>query len=194
MSEIKNKAEKKSKATQKASDQSEKKEYKSETYTSTSSSKSSSQDVSNTPTYNNRVTRNENDKILGGVASGIARYINVDPLIIRLAFVALIFGEGLGIIVYLVLWILIPSEKSTQVESKKIISENAKDIENQAEQITNNVQKGANKNTAKIIIGSILILIGLFIQLNILGFSINFSWAWPIIIIAIGLIIIFKRN
>lgn len=90
MSEIKNKAEKKSKATQKASDQSEKKEYKSETYTSTSSSKSSSQDVSNTPTYNNRVTRNENDKILGGVASGIARYINVDPLIIRLAFVALI--------------------------------------------------------------------------------------------------------
>ena len=159
-----------------------------------SSSKSSSQDVSNTPTYNNRVTRNENDKILGGVASGIARYINVDPLIIRLAFVALIFGEGLGIIVYLVLWILIPSEKSTQVESKKIISENAKDIENQAEQITNNVQKGANKNTAKIIIGSILILIGLFIQLNILGFSINFSWAWPIIIIAIGLIIIFKRN
>jgi len=202
MTEKNIKSEKKAKITKKASTLTNSLENKNFSESKTTSNatgegantKTNTQSVNNEPTYTNRVTRNESDKILGGVASGIARYINVDPLIIRLAFVALVLGEGLGIVIYLVLWILIPSEKSTQQDTKKVISENAKDIEHQAEQITNNMQKNTNKNTAKIILGSVLILIGLLIQLNILGLSIDFSWAWPIIIIAIGLIIIFKRN
>lgn len=57
-----------------------------------------------------RLTRSSSDRMVAGVAAGIANYFGLDPLIIRLLFVALaIFGGG-GIILYLVCWILIPPD------------------------------------------------------------------------------------
>lgn len=59
----------------------------------------------------NRLFRNTQDKMLGGVCSGIADYVDIDPTIVRLCFVALSFLGGAAVIAYLVGWILIP-EKS----------------------------------------------------------------------------------
>jgi len=50
---------------------------------------------------------------LGGVASGLGEYFDIDPLWIRLAFIALAFLKGLGIIVYIILWIVVPRARST---------------------------------------------------------------------------------
>jgi phage shock protein PspC (stress-responsive transcriptional regulator) len=58
-----------------------------------------------------RLYRNENDKFIGGVCSGIAAYLNVDPAIIRILFAIVSFGGfGLGFFVYLLLWIVLPSK------------------------------------------------------------------------------------
>jgi phage shock protein C len=51
--------------------------------------------------------------MVGGVASGIANYLAVDPVIVRLAFVLGTFLHGLGLLVYLVLLIVMPSEPRT---------------------------------------------------------------------------------
>ncbi len=48
--------------------------------------------------------------MLGGVCGGIARYFDVDPVIIRLLWVAFALIFGAGVLVYLVAWILIPEE------------------------------------------------------------------------------------
>jgi phage shock protein PspC (stress-responsive transcriptional regulator) len=56
-----------------------------------------------------RLYRNEQDKIIGGVASGLANYFKIDPAIIRVIFVALFFGGGSGLLVYIILWIILPS-------------------------------------------------------------------------------------
>ncbi|MBB5638587.1 phage shock protein PspC (stress-responsive transcriptional regulator) [Pedobacter cryoconitis] len=57
----------------------------------------------------NRLLRNEHDKIIAGVSSGLAEYMQVDVTIIRLLFVlSTIFLVGTGVLVYLVMWIVVP--------------------------------------------------------------------------------------
>lgn len=53
--------------------------------------------------------RDTKRRVLGGVAAGIAEHLNVDPLLIRLAFVLLAFLHGLGVLLYLIAWVAIPS-------------------------------------------------------------------------------------
>ncbi len=60
-----------------------------------------------------RMYRDPDKRILGGVCAGMGAYWRVDPLIIRVIFLALIFAGGLGIIIYLVLWIVLPEAKTT---------------------------------------------------------------------------------
>lgn len=53
--------------------------------------------------------RNANDKILGGVCSGLAHYLKIDPTVVRILFALITFGGfGTGVLVYIVLWIVLP--------------------------------------------------------------------------------------
>jgi phage shock protein PspC (stress-responsive transcriptional regulator) len=56
-----------------------------------------------------RLYRDEQDKIIAGVASGIAQYINIDPALARILFVLITLLGGSGILIYIVLWIVLPS-------------------------------------------------------------------------------------
>jgi phage shock protein PspC (stress-responsive transcriptional regulator) len=58
-----------------------------------------------------RLYRNAADKVLGGVCSGLAHYFKIDPVVIRILFVIMVIGGfGSGILLYLVLWIVLPQE------------------------------------------------------------------------------------
>ena len=58
-----------------------------------------------------KLVRYSDDKMLFGVASGLADYINVDPVIVRLAFVLLtLFGHGVGLIIYVIMILIMPEE------------------------------------------------------------------------------------
>ena len=59
-----------------------------------------------------KLYRNPDDRVLGGIASGLAAYFNIDVLWVRLAFVGLIFAGGSGFVLYLILWIITPMAKS----------------------------------------------------------------------------------
>lgn len=59
-----------------------------------------------------RLYRNHDDSILSGVCSGLGAYFNVDPLVFRIIFIALIFFRGFGILLYLALWIAMPKAKT----------------------------------------------------------------------------------
>jgi phage shock protein C len=48
------------------------------------------------------------DSVIGGVCAGIAEYFEVDPTLIRLIWILLIFAFGTGILAYLVLWAIMP--------------------------------------------------------------------------------------
>ena len=63
--------------------------------------------------YRKRLFRDPEEKILGGVAGGMGAYFNVDPLWFRIAFILLTFFGGSGIIVYLILWLIVPEARTT---------------------------------------------------------------------------------
>jgi phage shock protein PspC (stress-responsive transcriptional regulator) len=60
-----------------------------------------------------RLFRDPDDKKLGGVASGLASYFGWEPLPVRIIFLLLVFGFGIGIPLYIILWILVPEAKTT---------------------------------------------------------------------------------
>jgi phage shock protein PspC (stress-responsive transcriptional regulator) len=67
-----------------------------------------------------RLYRDENNKILGGVCSGIAAYLGIDPVIVRILFII----SGIGIIAYLLLWIFIPGSNSVTYGVRKRLYRN----------------------------------------------------------------------
>lgn len=60
-----------------------------------------------------RFFRNSDDVVIAGVASGLAAYFGIDPLVIRLIFILLtVFGGGSGILIYIILWVITPEAKT----------------------------------------------------------------------------------
>ena len=62
------------------------------------------------PTPRRRLERSSTDKMIAGVAGGIGRHLNVDPLAIRITFVILTFAGGFGLLAYLACLVLVPSD------------------------------------------------------------------------------------
>ena len=65
------------------------------------------------PETSKRLFRDTDNAIVGGVAAGIANYFDVDPTVIRLIFVLAGFLNGFGILLYLILWLIVPEAKTT---------------------------------------------------------------------------------
>lgn len=82
---------------------------------------------------------------IAGVAAGLGKYINLDPIFIRIIFLLLITTGGLGIVLYLVLWVLIPEAVSTsdriKMEGKKV---NIKNIEDKVREETDYLKDRLN--------------------------------------------------
>lgn len=52
--------------------------------------------------------RKSSGKVIGGVCAGFAEYWNMDPVVLRIIFIVLFFGFGIGLLFYLLLWIILP--------------------------------------------------------------------------------------
>ncbi len=87
-----------------------------------------------------RVFRDPDDKVLGGVCSGISNYFDIDPLWLRLALVIITLLGGAGFLIYIILWIVIPKAKTTaeklEMKGEKVnINNIKKSVEEELEQL-----------------------------------------------------------
>jgi phage shock protein PspC (stress-responsive transcriptional regulator) len=57
-----------------------------------------------------RLTRVRDGKMIAGVSTGLARYLGVDPVVVRVGFAVLTVMSGAGLLAYLACWILMPNE------------------------------------------------------------------------------------
>lgn len=62
--------------------------------------------------YSKKIHRDVDNRIIGGVAAGLAAYLNIDSIWTRLLFIALLF-TGFGALLYIILWIVVPSARTT---------------------------------------------------------------------------------
>ena len=57
-----------------------------------------------------RLYRSRNDRLIAGVAGGLGEYLGLDPVIIRVLFVILAVAGGPGVLLYIILWLVMPAE------------------------------------------------------------------------------------
>jgi phage shock protein PspC (stress-responsive transcriptional regulator) len=99
-------------------------EIKEQSYASSASTPSSSQQSTQSqapPKTKRGLYRDTSDKFIGGVCSGIAAYLNVDPAIVRILFAIITFGGfGLGFMAYIILWIVLPAKDVEGYAGKRL--------------------------------------------------------------------------
>lgn len=61
-------------------------------------------------TTTKRIKRSNTDKMLSGVCGGLAKYFDIDSTLVRLAFAFAAIFAGTGVLIYLVMWIIVPKE------------------------------------------------------------------------------------
>jgi phage shock protein PspC (stress-responsive transcriptional regulator) len=104
----------------------------------------SARDKFSSPGYH-RMYRDPDHRIIGGVCAGMGAYWDLDPIILRLIFAALILAGGLGLLVYLVLYIVLPEAKTTaQKIEMKGEPVNIHNIKESVKQEFENVRKKMN--------------------------------------------------
>jgi phage shock protein PspC (stress-responsive transcriptional regulator) len=86
--------------------------FEANTNTNTGSQQAQDHTQTTGQTYQKRLYRDEQNKVLGGVCSGIANYLNLDPIIIRILWILLF---GISFFAYLLLWIAVPSTSVKEV-------------------------------------------------------------------------------
>ena len=57
-----------------------------------------------------RLTRS-NNKMIGGVCTGLAEYLDNDPTIVRIVWVLMVLFAGFGILLYIILWLIMPKQQ-----------------------------------------------------------------------------------
>ncbi|MCF8303145.1 MAG: PspC domain-containing protein [Bacteroidales bacterium] len=148
-----------------------------------------------------RLYRSVVDRVIGGVCAGIGDYLNIDPVIIRIIFVLLaIFGGG-GVIIYIVLWIVLP-EEYPNIYNASTNTYNTMENEKQNTENQNTAgQPGGSpyghgqhhpkrKNSGSLVGGIILIAIGGMFLVDEFVYAVSFGDLWPIILVVIGIAII----
>ena len=67
-----------------------------------------------------RLYRSKKERMIGGVCGGIAEYLNTDPTVVRLIWVLItLLSMGMGVIGYLIAWIIIPEHNGKKVKGGK---------------------------------------------------------------------------
>lgn len=98
-------------------------------------------------TIKKRLYRNPDDKIAGGVCSGIAAYLNIDPIWVRLLLIVSIFFFGTGVLLYLILWVIMP-EANTRTEKLAMRGESPtlESIRRSVEEEINGMRRNFDRN------------------------------------------------
>ncbi len=152
-----------------------------------------------------RLYRSRDDRLIFGVCGGLAKYFNIDPVIVRIIAVLLVLASnGAGVIAYIIMAIVVPLESSQVSEPRDVIKENVEEMRQRASQIGDEIRstlakKGAPEEMAKTrqrgynVLGIILIIVGIIFLLATfrLFWWLRWVYLWPFIFVAIGLLIIF---
>ena len=116
--------------------------------------------------------RSRDERVIGGVCGGLGRYLGIDPVLLRIAFVILAIAGGGGILLYIVSWILIPEQREGE------------DL---------GTARPSSIDSTRLIVGGALIAIGTILLLNLslprLG-----KYFWPLALIAVGVAVVIQAS
>ena len=95
-----------------------------------------------------RLHRSQKERMLGGVAGGLAEYFETDPSLVRLIFALMFVFAGSGFLLYLILWVVLPLEDRTYASSQDIARENTQEIADRARKFGEDVKAAVKSSSA----------------------------------------------
>ena len=127
-----------------------------------------------TATARPRLRRSRSNRVNGGVAAGVGRHLGIDSLVVRIAFVALAFAAGFGVVVYLLLWLLAPIDAVDEAVPA--------------------TRRELPRPTAQQALGIGLILTGVLTLFLVTGLWLGWQLGWPVSLAAIGFAVLWARS
>jgi phage shock protein C len=86
-----------------------------------------------------KLYRSVTDKMVAGVCGGLAVYLTIDSTVVRILFVLIALFGGSGVLLYIVLWLVIPTQSSIGIIGEQTIKENTQDMEEVARKVVKDV-------------------------------------------------------
>jgi len=155
-----------------------------------------------------RLTRSKKDRMLFGVCGGIGDYFDIDPVIIRIIFIILLFTGGSGFLAYIIAIFVIP-ENNKNI-SDNISYGNKQNMENNDEineenkiDLKTNEDTNSSSDIAGLLIGIVLIFFGaVFLMKNFSFMNETYyliiegikKFFWPSLLIGLGFLVIYKNK
>ncbi len=143
-----------------------------------------------------KLYKSRKNKVIDGVCGGIAEYLDVDPVLIRLIAVLFFFTGGATLIAYIVGMIIIPHQPPEGIQEGGT-------AQAQGTSMPAFTQSESHANAGSLIIGILMILFGIHFLLRNIPFFHEYYWRfwdiswdffWPSVLILVGLLVIFRGS
>ncbi len=157
-----------------------------------------------------KLYRSETDRMIGGVCGGIAAYLDIDPVWVRVVAVLLAFADGLGLLAYLILWIVVPTQSKVGQAPKEVAKAGVEEIAGKARELAQEARMslagsgspgaeepaGQTHTRRSYAVATILILVGIVVLMGNFGLLwwLDFRRFWPVILIAVGVVLLLRRR
>lgn len=145
------------------------------------------------------LTRDLSRKMLGGVASGIAAYFDLDPNVVRFLFIVLTIFGGSGVLLYIILWIILPSsQQQSSIEGSETLKQNVKEIKDTVQEFAKELRSDTPKKSeskgkpSQYYLGLLMVVLGglfLLANLGMLDMYVIKKF-WPVLLIFLGLYVV----
>ena len=153
---------------------------------------------------NRRLYRSRTDTILGGVAAGLAGYLNTDPALVRIAWAILVpLTGGAALVAYVVGWIVVPEEPRGMPMAPPTPTGGEPIASADPDAPVAAVDTGSgwtapepvrSDGRAGVVVGIGLVLLGLWFLVREYLPEFNWNLVWPVVIVVIGLFVLFNAR
>jgi phage shock protein C len=165
----------------------------------------------------NRLYRSRDDRVLAGVAGGVAEYFDLDPSLVRVGWAVLFFAGGFGLLLYIIMAIVVPEEPEWRADGQAPPSpttsasfadgvassaggpppgaatpdwRSQRAAERHARRAARRAGRDDGGRTAALVIGGLLVLLGIGFLAREFFPTITFDYVWPLVLVGIGVLIL----
>jgi phage shock protein C len=119
-----------------------------------------------------RLRRSRTDRVLFGVCGGLGRYLNIDPVVLRIITIALIFA-GVGVVAYIIAWLVIPEADEDEPEPPL---------------------SPASRSRAAVVMGASLVALGVLLLARTMLPWFDSSLFWPLVVVGGGVLLVARAR
>jgi len=126
-----------------------------------------------------KLYRSRENRVIAGVCGGVAEYFRLDPVLVRIVWVLAVFVKGLGLLAYVLCWIIVP-EKEEQTQDRPAEGPGAP------------LEAPSESNT-RLVLGAALIVLGCVLGIMAFVPFLSDRALWAVVLIVLGIALIAKR-